>query len=76
MDYEKLFADKKAGKISNDMILVMDNDSGYWACNNAILSEEDREKKVAEYEKKYGTPNGYSDIVDVLNAAGIESEWC
>lgn len=76
MDYKKLFAAKKAGKISSDMILVMDNDGGYWACNNGLLSEEDREKRVEEYEKEYGTPDGYCDIVDVLNAADIDCVWC
>jgi hypothetical protein len=76
MDYEKLFAAKKAGKIEKDMVLIMDNDSGCWHCNNYLLSEEDREKKQDQYKKTYGTPGGYRDIVEVLNAAGIECEWC
>jgi len=76
MNYKKLFDDKKAGKVDDDMILIMDNDGGYWCCNNNSISEEMREAKVDQYKKKYGEPGGYTDIVDVINAAGIECEWC
>lgn len=76
MNYTKLFADKNEGKISKDITLVMDNDGGGWMCNNEDLTEEEQEKLADEYEKRYGRPNGYNDIVDILNAAGIKTEWC
>lgn len=76
MDYEKLFKDKESGKLDKDMVLVMDNDGGYWSCENENITDEEMDKKCAEYEERYGRPDGYRDIVDVLNAAGINSEWC
>lgn len=76
MNYRKLFKDKAEGKIDNDMLLVMDNDGGYWQCTNEEYSEELKLIKQDTYEERYGTPEGYRDIVDVLNAAGINADWC
>lgn len=76
MDYVKLFKDKKEGKLNDDMVIIMDNDCGYWSCNDFYLSESKRNDLISEYEDKYGLPEGYEDIVEVLNAAGIEAEWC
>lgn len=30
---------------------------------------------VTELEKKYGTPGGYGDLIDLALAAGINAEW-
>ena len=76
MDYQKLFLDKHEGKIAADIVLVMDNNGGYWMCNNPALNEEEQKEISEQYQKKYGSPKGYRDIVDILNAAGIKTEWC
>ena len=76
MDYKKLFKDKKNGKLSDNMVIIMDNDGGSWMCTDEKLSENDHEEKENEYNKTYGTPDGYCDIIKVLNAAGINAEWC
>lgn len=76
MNYELLFSDKKEGKISQDMTLMMDNDDGYWHCDNENMDEEKAEEICEKYTNKYGTPNGYNDIVAILNAAGIKADWC
>jgi hypothetical protein len=77
MDYKKLYEDSKNGKVSPDMTLVMDNDGGYWQYTGTKdISEEEKEKLCEEYEKRYGLPDGYYDIVNILVASGIKAEWC
>lgn len=77
MNYKKLFKDKQLGKISNDMTIVFDNDGGYWSyTGEKELSEDEEEKLIEEYEKKYGSPDGYGDVVDIMIAAGFNAEWC
>jgi len=77
MDYKKLFKDKAEGKISDDMTVVFDNDGGYWSYTGAKeLSEEEEEKLCEEYENKYGCPDGYGDVVDIMVGAGMNAEWC
>ena len=77
MDYKKLFKDKAEGKISDDMTVVFDNDCGYWSYTGSKeLSEEEEEKLCKEYEKKYGLPDGYGDVVDIMVGAGMNAEWC
>ena len=76
MDYKKLFKDKANGNVCNHMTIVMDNDDGYWKCEDFSLSEEEREKKEEEYEQKYGCPDGYGDVVNILCAVGMNAEWC
>lgn len=75
MNYEKLFEDLKSGEFDPSKVtLVMDNDDGYWS--GKLNDDGENEQIERQMIKKYGTPNGYSDIVDILNAAGINSEWC
>ena len=75
MDYKKVIEDFNNGVIDKSKwVLVMDNDGGFWSYLGKDYDNED--KLVASMNKKYGHPNGYQDIVDVLNAAGVPTEWC
>lgn len=78
MDYKKVIDDFNNGTIDSDKYqLIMDNDSGYWLCiDESIDCEDKRDEMGDKMEKKYGKPDGYNDIVDVLNAAGVNSDWC
>ena len=75
MDYEKVIKDFNSGVLDKKCVqLVMDNDGGYWQVDTGC--EELDEIVNAQLEKMYGVPNGYRDIVDVLNAAGVPTDWC
>lgn len=75
MNYKKVIEDFNNGIIDKSIVtLVMDNDGGYWEVNTG--DEDKDELMVATLEKKYGVPEGYRDIVDVLNGAGVPAEWC
>lgn len=77
MNYIKLFKDKKAGLIPNDMTIVFDNDGGYWLYSgDKELSEDDQEKLENEYTEKYGEPDGYGDVIDIMVGAGFNAERC
>ena len=75
MNYKKVIEDFNNGTLNpNEVQLVMDNDGGYWSC---LLDDEDKHDDITDtLEKKYGTPDGYRDIVDVLHAAGVNVDWC
>jgi hypothetical protein len=75
MNYKKLIEDSRKGYIDWDYVtLVMDNDGGYWYCDDG---DEDRKERMEDNMKlKYGEPNGYRDLVDILVAAGINADWC
>ena len=74
MNYKKLFEDKKQGKIDERMVIVFDNDGGYWTCKTD--NDDEHEKMCSEYKEKYGEPDGYRDVVDIMQGAGFNSEWC
>ena len=81
MDYKKVIEDFANGTIDRDKwIVVFDNDCGYWSYRGDDLEgDEHEEARVAlqgEMAKKYGEPDGYGDVQDVAEAAGIPSEWC
>jgi len=77
MDYKKLFKDKAEGKNPPNMVIIFDNDGGYWTYSgDKELTDDEHEKKCYECEEKYGSPDGYCDVVDIMNAAGIKAEWC
>lgn len=76
MNYEKLIKDKNLGLISDDMIIVIDNDCGYWACQNSAIPDEEQDRLCKEYTKDYGKPGGPEDIVKILQAIGLNAEWC
>ena len=75
MDYKKVIEDFNNGTIDKSKWgLVMDNDGGYWSYLGEDYDNED--ELMASMNKKYGRPNGYQDIVIILNAAGVPTEWC
>ena len=75
MNYKKVIEDFNNGTLNkNEVQLVMDNDGGYWLC---LLQDESKHDAITEtLELKYGSPNGYRDIVDVLIASGVNCDWC
>ncbi len=74
MNYKKVIEDFGNGTLDKKKIqLVMDNDGGYW---EGLTDDDDLNEDIAEAaEIKYGEPDGYRDIVDVLNAAGVNCDW-
>ena len=77
MNYKKAIEDFNSGTIDSERFqLVLDNDGGHWLCIDESLGDEKRQHLESVMDKKYGTPNGYSDIVDVLNGAGVNAAWC
>lgn len=76
MNYKKLLQDIKDGKFDTKKhTLVFDNDGGYWDTNNEN-DDNVRDRENERLGKIYGYPGGYSDLVDLANAAGIPAEWC
>lgn len=77
MDYKKLFKDLASGDFDpSKFTIVMDNDCGYWRCTDDSLDDDSQEELTEKMEEKYGCPDGYRDVVDILLAAGIDSQWC
>lgn len=77
MDYKRVIEDFKSGKLSSKYVtLVMDNDDGFFYCKFPELTEEENDNLQDELERKYGRSEGYRDIVNILNAAGVPCEWC
>ncbi len=77
MDYKKLFEDKAKGELPLDMTVVFDNDGGYWTYSgDKELTDDEHDKRCAECKEKYGSPDGYGDVVDIMLGAGIKAEWC
>ena len=52
----------------------MDNDDGFWTCS--LEDPAAAEAYQDELTEKYGRPKGYRDIVDIVNAAGVNCDWC
>ena len=75
MDYLKLFQDVRSGEFDNSKLqLIMDNDCGYW---QGLTEDDDANERLEnEAKQKYGEPYGYRDIVAVINAAGVNCDWC
>jgi hypothetical protein len=77
MNYAQLISDFNDGTLDKDTIqLVMDNDCSYFTVLDSDMSDEEKDKVTDALEKKYGSSNGYEDIVAVLQAAGVNCEWC
>lgn len=78
MDYKKVIEDFNNGTIDPSAYqVVMDNDGGYWLCVDYSIEDEDKRDELAdEMSKKYGDPQGYGDVVEILNAAGVNADWC
>jgi len=87
MNYKKVIEDYENGTINReDWELTFDNDGGYWSyfgdlgfecgkCEECVECAE-VELKLRKMNETYGTPNGYSDVVDIAFAAGINADWC
>lgn len=75
MNYKKVIEDFNNGALDKNKVqLVMDNDGGYWI---GLTDDEDLNEKISEdLEIEYGVPDGYKDVVDILNAAGVNCDWC
>lgn len=72
MDYARVIKDFASGEIDKEKwCLYVDNDGGYWQSpdHDAPASE------VRKMDKRYGTPGGYCDVVEILHAAGVNAEW-
>ena len=78
MNYEQVIAGYNNGTIDPMLWkLVIDNDDGYWEyLGNYGEFEGSYDDLVEGMDDKYGSPCGYSDIVEVLQAAGVNAEWC
>jgi len=77
MDYKKVMEDHANGKIDRKKwALVMDNDGGHWRYDGKGYDSEWVYRAQDIMTERYGDPDGYSDIVKVLVAAGINAEWC
>ncbi len=84
MDYKRVIKDFANGTIDpNKWTLVIDNDSGYWEYNDPEVGSDEELKEISEQKEDefynntdYGSQGGYKDIVDVLNAAGVNARWC
>jgi hypothetical protein len=77
MNYEQLIKDFNDGTIDKEKIqLVMDNDGSYFAVLDDSASDEEKDNIVEALDEKYGSSNGYDDLVAVLQAAGVNCEWC
>lgn len=77
MNYAQLISDFNDGTLDKDTIqLVMDNDGSYFTVLDGDMSDEEKDKITDSLDKKYGSSNGYEDIVEVLQAAGVNCEWC
>ena len=77
MKYKKAIKHFNNGTIDRTKVqLIMDNDDGYWLCIDDMASDDERTKIECDLTARYGTPEGYRDIVDALNAAGVNCDWC
>jgi len=74
MNYSKLFKEKAEGNIDDRMILVFDNDCGFWSCDTD--DDEESNRMCAEYTERYGEPDGYYDSIDIMIGAGFRAEQC
>ena len=80
MKYEQVINDFKSGVIDrNKWQVVFDNDGGFWSYigdDGETLNENLVEQMMDSMEQKYGSPNGFNDLVVLAVAAGINAEWC
>ena len=77
MNYKKVIEDFNNGTIDpKKWQVVMDNDDGYWSYLGVHLDDDSVEKLQEKMSDTYGDPKGYNDIVDVLEGAGVNADWC
>ena len=39
------------------------------------MSDDECEVMQDDLEETYGSPNGYSDVVEILGSAGVNADW-
>lgn len=71
MNYKKVIEDYQNGTLK-DWVLVFDNDGGYWR----HCRDEYEGNVLDKLDKTYGICEGYEDLVELAQAAGIKAEWC
>lgn len=72
MDYARVIKDFTSGEIDKEKwCLYVDNDGGYWQSPDHDATD----KEIEEMEGRYGLPDGYQDVVEILKAAGVNAEW-
>ena len=77
MDYKKIKEDFDNGILDKNIdVLILDNDYCYLKCDDSSLSDDEKEKKYIEYEKRYGRGCGEFDLSKILTAFGIPNERC
>lgn len=77
MNYEQLIKDFNNGTIDKSKVtLVMDNDCSYFTVEDEDMTPEQNDEYCEKLKEIYGRSEGYSDIVNVLKAAGVNCEWC
>lgn len=78
--YRKLLASCQTGGTAREkrIVTVFDNGGGYFTCRDPLVGDEESAKIIRDFEAEIGFsgPDGYGDIVDLANAAGIDAEWC
>ena len=72
-NWKELFDAFNSGELDKSKYtVVMDNDG----CRLRYIGDDMDEDEAYEHAIDMFDGNGYSDIVDVLQAAGIPAEWC
>jgi len=71
MNWKKLIEDHKKGKLDN-VIIFIDNDDGFYSLKEPA---DDDVAMLESLEETYGLPGGYQDVVDILQAIGLEADW-
>ncbi|HUV64119.1 MAG TPA: hypothetical protein VMW24_09480 [Sedimentisphaerales bacterium] len=78
--YKRVIEAFASGEIDKaEWVLVFGNDSGNWSYRGPDYTEERDDEFFEKGEamgEKYGTPDGYVDLVELAKAAGIPAEWC
>ena len=74
MDYVNVIRDFRSGVLDKEKVeLYIDNDGGYWVSHDP--DDDKAEAIVEKLDETYGSPEGYSDVVKILCAAGVPAEW-
>jgi len=80
MDYKKVIEDFNNGTIDRKKWkLTVDDDEPGGAWWSYIAGDIDVGQKCElqrEMNHKYGHSEGCGDVVDILNAVGVNADWC
>ena len=76
MNYKKLIKDINDGTIDpKTFTLVIDNDMG-WFRDNVHEDDDLRDEREQLLTDTYGRSEGYYDLLEILEAVGINAERC